>query len=373
MTRVALSVTIPAATNGTDLARSQCARARSSSTPPVTVANAMPSQRGPSANNDPAAAPIAPSAAAAENAATRLVSQLLARIALALKRCGADVASSRAPSGSDVTCEDSPASTIDSGADASTKTSDIAADAAPIAGSGTAVTAPTTAAAASTVAKHANDVKTVAQQPITRMTVADVAAAAVASSAFGAASPPGTASKPASATNPPAARPNVGPAVPSRNTRWATSAASSAMKPATAATPAQSPRRTSSVPKAVPIKIAAPVAAKQLAASAPISRAACRVQGRAVEASDTDTASATSSKRGGVKTVDELVSISIAPSRISNWASVCDGSSAIFPGSESWCRMATGSARCPHSAASMSTIGGISDPIGTAADSAKST
>src|ERR1700738_114271 len=109
--------------------------------------------------------------------------------------CGPDVASSRPPSGPDVTCEDSPASTIDSGADASTKTSDIAADAAPIAGSGTAVTAPTTAAAASTVAKPANDVNTVAQQTITRMTVADGGAAGVASSAFGAASPPGTASK----------------------------------------------------------------------------------------------------------------------------------------------------------------------------------
>src|SRR5260370_19425350 len=108
MRRAALSVTIPAATNGTDLARSQCERARNSSTPPVIVANAMPGQLGRSANSDPAAAPIAPSAAAAENAATRLDSQLLAWIALALKRCAADAGLAPAPSGAAGSCQDSP-------------------------------------------------------------------------------------------------------------------------------------------------------------------------------------------------------------------------------------------------------------------------
>src|SRR5271166_3146098 len=148
MTSVALSVAVPAATSGTDLARSWCERARNNSTPPVIVANAMPSKRWPPPKYDPAAAPTAPSAAAAENATTRLVSQLLARIALALRRCVADAGSPLAGSGSDL--EDNPASIIDIGAEASTKTSDIAADAAPIVCSGAAVTAPTTAAAAST-------------------------------------------------------------------------------------------------------------------------------------------------------------------------------------------------------------------------------
>src|SRR5580693_5029218 len=213
MTSVALSVAVPAATNGTDRARSWCERARNSSTPPVIAANAMPSKRWPPPKYDPSAAPTAPSAAAAENATTRLVSQLLARIALALRRCGADAGSLLAGSGSDLTCEDNPASIIDIGAEASTKTSDIAADAAPIVCSGAAVTAPTTAAAASTAAKHVKAVNTVVQQPITRMAVADVAAAAIASSAFGAPNAPGTASNPASAANPLAARPSVSPAV----------------------------------------------------------------------------------------------------------------------------------------------------------------
>jgi hypothetical protein len=66
-----------------------------------------------------------------------------------------------------------------------------------------------------------------------------------------------------------------------------------------------------------------------------MSRAACRVQGRPVRASDIDTASATSSKRGGVRTVAELVRINVVPSRIPNWNNVFDGSSAMFPGKES--------------------------------------
>jgi hypothetical protein len=144
------------------------------------------------------------------------------------------------------------------------------------------------------------------------------------------------------------------------------------MNPAAAATAAPPPRRTSLVPNAVPIKIAAPAVAKQLAARAPITRAACRVKDRAAELTDADTASATSSTRGSVKTVDELVSIKTVPSRIVDCSNVCDGSSAILPGSESWYRVA-GSARRPQSAARMSTIWGIRISIGNAADSATST
>jgi hypothetical protein len=107
------------------------------------------------------------------------------------------------------------------------------------------------------------------------------------------------------------------------------------MKPAIAATPAQLLRRASLVVKAARIKTAEHVQVSQLAANTLMSRAACRVQGRTAAASAADTASATSSKRGGVKTVDELVKINVVPSRIPNWESVFDGSSAISPGRES--------------------------------------
>jgi hypothetical protein len=89
------------------------------------------------------------------------------------------------------------------------------------------------------------------------------------------------------------------------------------------------------MPKAVRIKTAEPVQVSQLAANTLMSRAACRVQGRTALASVADTDSATSSKRGGAKTVEELVKTNVVPSRIPNWDSVFNGSSAISPGRES--------------------------------------
>ena len=224
---------------------------------------------------------------------------------------------------------------IDIGADTSTNTSDIAATAAPMACSGTAVIAPTNAAAAPTVVKHASSVNITAQQPIARITAADVAAAAVANNAFGAPGPPGTVSKPAIAANPVASRPSVNPAGRSRNTRHAITAASRVRKPTVAATPALPVRRGSLVSNIVRINTAAVTPARQLATSAPISRAARRVQGRTVAASNTDTASAASSKRGADNSVDEPVRINVLPSLIPTWANVFDGSSAMLPGRES--------------------------------------
>ena len=87
-TRTVLTVAIPQMMSGTDLARSRCARARNSRTPPATVANRRPGNRGPPVRNGPRAAPIAPNAAEAEKAAIKLVSQAWARIALAFRRCG---------------------------------------------------------------------------------------------------------------------------------------------------------------------------------------------------------------------------------------------------------------------------------------------
>ena len=87
-TRTVLTVAIPQMMSGTDLARSRCARARNSRTPPATVANRRPGNRGSPVRNGPSAAPIAPNAAEAEKAAIKLVSQAWARIALAFRRCG---------------------------------------------------------------------------------------------------------------------------------------------------------------------------------------------------------------------------------------------------------------------------------------------
>jgi hypothetical protein len=93
-----------------------------------------------------------------------------------------------------------------------------------------------------------------------------------------------------------------------------------------------------------------------------------------VAASDIETASATSSKHGAANSVDDLVRMRAVPSRIPVWAKVFDAFNAMFPGSDSWYRVATDSFSWrPYSVARMSTIGDISDPTGTVAGSAKST
>src|ERR1700744_1793118 len=134
--RTVLTVAIPQMMSGTDLARSRCARARDSRTPPATVANRKPGNRGWPVRNDPSAAPIAPNAAEAEKAAVKLVSQAWARIALVFKRCGLDSAVDG----------DSRASVTDSGADASTNANDMAVTAAQRPCSGIAVIVATMAA-----------------------------------------------------------------------------------------------------------------------------------------------------------------------------------------------------------------------------------
>src|ERR1700744_3645283 len=135
-TRTVLMVAIPQMMSGTDLARSRCARARNSRTPPATAANRRPGNRGSPVRHDPNAAPIAPNAAEAEKAAVKLVSQAWARIALAFRRCGPDSAVDG----------DSRASVTDSGADASTNANDMAVTAAQMPCSGIAVIVATMAA-----------------------------------------------------------------------------------------------------------------------------------------------------------------------------------------------------------------------------------
>src|SRR3984885_5991060 len=155
--RTAPSTAVPEMMSGADLAGSRCVRARNSSTPPVRVANTRPGKRGPPARPGPSAAPIAPSAAEAEKAAIKPVSQMWARIALAFSRCGLENGASAVGS----VAGDSCASMIDTGADASTAANDIAANAAPIACSGIAAIAPTKAAVAPVIAKVINVVNTV--------------------------------------------------------------------------------------------------------------------------------------------------------------------------------------------------------------------
>ena len=224
---------------------------------------------------------------------------------------------------------------IDTGADTSTNASDIAADAAPIVCNGTAVTAPTKAAVAVAAPKHVNALNTAAWQPITRNTAADVDAAAAANSAFGAPGPPGTASRPASAANPMASRPSVSPAECSRNRRYAITAASRARRATVTAMPTPPERRAPLASNPVRIITTALTPASQVAISAPTSRTARRVQRRSAAATDADTASAGSSKRGVINSAAELVRINSVPSRIPIWASVFDGSSATLPGRDS--------------------------------------
>src|SRR5271163_204305 len=158
-TRTVLTVAIPQMMRGTDLARSWCARARNSRTPPATVANRRLGTRGPPARNGPSAAPIAPNAAEAEKAAFKLVSQAWARIALAFRRCGLEVGTSAVGA---AVGGDSRASMTDSGADASTNANDMAVNAAPIACSGIAVIVATAAAVAPVAANATNAVNATA-------------------------------------------------------------------------------------------------------------------------------------------------------------------------------------------------------------------
>ncbi len=235
-TRTALTVAIPQMMSGTDRARSRCARARNSKTPPATVANRRPGNRGPPVRNGPRAAPIAPNAAEAEKAAIKLVSQAWARIVLAFRRSGLKKGTSTVGS---AIGWDSRASMTDSGADASTNANDMTVNAAPIACSGIAVIAATMAAVAPVTANATNAVNATAWLDITRMAAAHVAAAAAANNAFGAPGPPGTASRPASAAKLVASAPNVSPMDCSRETRYAIAAASRDNRAIVAATPAQ--------------------------------------------------------------------------------------------------------------------------------------
>src|SRR3984885_7390807 len=183
-TRAVLTVAIPQTMSGTDLARSRCARARNSRMPPATVANRRPGNRGSPVRNGPSAAPIAPNAAEAEKAAIKLVSQAWARSAPAFRGCRLEIATSAPASAVGV---DSLASVSDSGADPSTNANDMAVNAAPIACSGIAVIAATMAAVEPVTANATIAVNATALLDITRMAVAQVAAAAAANSAFGAA------------------------------------------------------------------------------------------------------------------------------------------------------------------------------------------
>src|SRR6516225_5391008 len=271
---------IPPATNTRALLPSS-QRARSRSSAPVTAPKAMQDGRRAPAST----VMMAPTAADDANTASRLANQASARIALSARR------SAVSSSAGDVSRGDNPA------ADPS-RPSDIKAATEPRAYGGAAVITPTNAAMAMTIATPETAVNVTAPQPDSRIASTEVTAAAVAASnTLGIPGAPGTARNPAIAPNAVAIRLRASPAIASRYTRYAITAASRARKPVDAARPAEAP--VALVLNAFRTSTSAPTAVRQPAAAAPVSRVACRcckwLHGRFAAPSVADTASATSS------------------------------------------------------------------------------
>src|SRR6516225_4655982 len=282
-------MTIPPATN-TSVLLPPSERARSSSSAPVTAPKATQHSRG---------APVrtvmmAPTTPDDEKAASRRANQLSARIALSAKR------SAVSGSAGDASRGDNPASTIDNRAADPSRPSDIKAATEPMAYDGAAVSTSTSAPTAMTIATHKTAVNVIAPQPDRRIASTEVTAAVVAASnALGTPGAPGTARNPATAPNAVAIKLSASPAIASRYARCAITAKSTAMKPANVATPAALKSRILLIIKAFRIRASAPTPVRQPAATAPVSRVACRCRkrsdGRVAASSVADTASATSS------------------------------------------------------------------------------
>ena len=134
---------------------------------------------------------------------------------------------------------------------------------------------------------------------------------------IGRAPAPGTARKPATEAKPLAITLSVSPAIRFPYTRCATIAAKIATKPASAVTAAVLLKsRIVFLARTFRTSASPPMQVMLLAAAAPISWLACRVQGGAIAFTVADTASATSSWRGAGSGIAGWLSSRIAPSRI---------------------------------------------------------
>src|ERR1700757_150810 len=266
-------------------------RAYSNSSEPVTAAKAMQLSLGVPVRT----VTMAPTAAEHENAATRLVSQLSARIALVARQSGVS------RSGVGGSRGDNPASMIDARAATSSRPKETSADTGPMTCSGAAVITPANAAIATTIAKHDTAVNVTTPQPDKRIANTEITAAPIAaSSALETPGAPGTARKPAIAANTVAITLSVSPAIESLCARAAKTANSRETKPANAATPAVTKKwRVTLTLRAFRISVTAPIPVRQLATAALVSRVAGRsrdwFERRAVASSVADTAPATSS------------------------------------------------------------------------------
>ncbi len=185
------------------------------------------------------AVPMAPMVAEAAKAASRLVNQASARFARVVSRSVVGRASASSGFSAGGNRGDNPANRTAIRADTSNRPKDASVASEPMAGTGAAVIAPTSVAAATTTAQHATAVNVIPPQPVMRIASTDVAAAAIAAtSTLWTPGTPGTASRPATAPNMVAITLNVRPAIGSRYVRHAITANSKAAKPAAATTPA---------------------------------------------------------------------------------------------------------------------------------------
>ncbi len=282
----------------------------------------------------------APTAADDANAPSRLVSQRSARVALAARDfpSGPHSGSEESGRGAGGSRGDKPDSTIDARPAGPSRPRDISVQTELMERNGAAVMTTARAHAATTIAKQAAAVNVTTPQPVTRIANTDVTAAAVAaSSTLGAPPAPGTARKPATEAKPLAITLSVSPAIRFPYTRCATIAAKIATKPASAVTAAVLLKsRIVFLARTFRTSASPPMQVMLLAAAAPISWLACRVQGGAIAFTVADTASATSSWRGAGSGIAGWLSSRIAPSRIPLCARVADAGRADPPGRESW-------------------------------------
>ena len=152
-------VTIPPMTN-TSVLLPSADRARSSSSAPVMAAKAMQPNLGAPMPRAAATVMMAPTAAEDENAASRLVNQVSARIALVAKQSWHPGSSAGGSSWRQ------PASTIETRPATPSRPRDISADIEPMVRNGAAVITPANAATATTNAKHDTAVNATTPHPV---------------------------------------------------------------------------------------------------------------------------------------------------------------------------------------------------------------
>src|ERR1700744_3885193 len=264
-------------------ARLSSPRARNSNTAPTTAEKPMQ----PNSGVPVSAVMTVPTNAQQVKAASRLTSQLWARI---------DLAATQSVTLRPGSCwGDNPARTMDARAATPSSARLTAAVIELPACNGAAVSTPASAASATATARPETAAKRTNPTPVKRIASTAVASAGIAvSNTWGSPGTPGTARKPVIAANAAATRLSAIPVIGSRNARVAIAAQSSAVTPAAAAMIAVAMRVTLR-PSVFRASIRPPMQVRQTAAAAAVSFRARRVQGRSAESSALDTASAASS------------------------------------------------------------------------------